>query len=568
MNRVDSPVWMRIVVAVGVALGAAAATAHPGGHGGDAPFGRRPIGGEGKRTPIRLVSAPRAGKGLADVAIADSFALFEDLGGLKTRADADFFYVEGQGVPDHPLMVGIRAWQQQVPLPQPYVGDNAWQIPLEPVPAKKPASAKDRFLRGAIALAVNGIPIFNPLNNRGEDSYAIGELDDYGGHCGRADDYHYHLAPVHLEAQVGKGKPIAWALDGYPVYGYTEPDGSPVTGLDELNGHEDAAGDYHYHATKGYPYLNGGFHGEVTEREGQVDPQPAARPVREARSPLRGATIVGFEATGENARTLTYEIGGKQGTVAYAYEADGSAIFIYTEPSGKKSEETVRPSGRRPGGGGDEKVRREPPPDGSPPRRGQAGPPDRMDRAGRRPPPPPPPRDAPPGQRPRPEPRGASQRKPAAPQGALVVTSAAVGDDGRLLPEFTCDGDGISPPIRWEPGPAGTKEYALLLWHEAPDRLKCYWVIHGIPAAVTELAKENPGAGTIGLNDKGRAEYDPMCSRGPGLKTYHVTLYALSAKAKLPAAGATRQQLLRAIAGLTLAEGTLTFDYERDGGPD
>ena len=540
------------------------AIAHPGGHGDEAsPFAGRRRAAAAPRGPIRLVSAPRAGKGLADVAIAEGFAPFEKLEAIQTRAEGNFFFVEGQGVPDHPLMIGIRAWQQQVPLPQPYVGDNAWQIPLEPVPAKKPASAKNRFLRGAIALAVNGIPIFNPLNNRGEDAYAIGELDDYGGHCGRADDYHYHLAPVHLEAQVGKGKPIAWALDGYPVYGYTEPDGSPVTGLDELNGHEDAAGNYHYHATKGYPYLNGGFHGEVTEREGQVDPQPAARPVREARSPLRGATIVGFEATGENARTLTYEIGGKQGTVAYDYEADGSATFTYTEPSGKTTEETVRPRGRRPGGGGDERGRREPPPDGSPPRRGQAGPPDRMDRAGRRPLLPPPPRDAPPG--PRPEPRGASQRKPAAPQGGLVVTSAAIDDEGMLRPEFTCDGDGISPPIRWDAGPAGTVEYALVLWHEAPDRLKCYWVIHGIPADVTELAKETPGAGTIGLNDKGRAEYDPMCSRGPGVKTYHVTLYALSAKAKLPATGATRQQLLKAIAGLTLAEGTLTFDYEREG---
>ena len=181
MNRMNRPGWMWIVVAIGVALSATAAMAHPGGHGGESPFGRRPIGGEGKPIPIQLVSAPRAGKGLADVAIAEAFAPFEKLEAITTRRDADFFYVEGQGVPDHPLMIGIRAWQQQVPLPQPYVGDNAWRIPLEPVPAKKPASAKNRFLRGAIALAVNGIPIFNPLNNRGEDAYAIGELDDYGG---------------------------------------------------------------------------------------------------------------------------------------------------------------------------------------------------------------------------------------------------------------------------------------------------------------------------------------------------------------------------------------------------
>ena len=61
---------------------------------------------------------------------------------------------------------------------------------------------KNQFLRGAIALAVNGIPIFNPQNNGGEVSADIGELDQWGGHCGRADDYHYHVAPLHLQSVV------------------------------------------------------------------------------------------------------------------------------------------------------------------------------------------------------------------------------------------------------------------------------------------------------------------------------------------------------------------------------
>ena len=68
------------------------------------------------------------------------------------------------------MMVGITTWQQQVPLPQNYTGDNAWRVPLHPVPSKTPVSIKGRFLRGAIALAANGIPIFNPQNNRGEVS--------------------------------------------------------------------------------------------------------------------------------------------------------------------------------------------------------------------------------------------------------------------------------------------------------------------------------------------------------------------------------------------------------------
>ncbi|MFM7184776.1 MAG: YHYH protein [Planctomycetota bacterium] len=297
---------------------------------------------------FRLVSTRKPAAPEVDVAAA--FAPFEKRGDVATRRDDRWFYVESNGIPDHPLMVGIRAWQQQVPLPQNYVGDNAWRIPLHPVPAANPQTTKDRFLRGAIALAVNGIPIFNPLNNRGEDALAIGELDDFGGHCGRADDYHYHVAPVHLEKVVGRGKPIAYALDGYPIYGSAEPDGSPVKDLDWMGGHESGTIGYHYHATKQYPYLNGGFRGEVTERDGQVDPQPRAQGVREALPPLRGATIVGFEATGPAARRLTYEVAGRKGTVAYTVKDDGSADFTFTDPQGRSTSETYAP--RRRGRGG------------------------------------------------------------------------------------------------------------------------------------------------------------------------------------------------------------------------
>ncbi len=55
---------------------------------------------------------------------------------VNTYSDQEFLYVESNSMPHHPLMVGITAWQQQVPLPQPYVGANAWRIPLKPVPAK------------------------------------------------------------------------------------------------------------------------------------------------------------------------------------------------------------------------------------------------------------------------------------------------------------------------------------------------------------------------------------------------------------------------------------------------
>lgn len=284
--------------------------------------------------------------------IADSFEPFAKRNVLKYRQDGRFFYVESDSMPDHRMMVGITAWQQQVPLPQPYFGNNAWRIPLEPVVAKNPLSAKSHFFRGAIALAANGVPIFNPIKNDGRtDTLLAGELDEFGGHCGRADDYHYHIAPTHLQEIVGKDKPVAYALDGYPIYGFTEPDGSKVEGLDAFNGHTTPGLGYHYHATKTYPYLNGGFHGEVVERDGQVDPQPQAGGVRPALTPLRGAKIIGFESKNNKSFSVKVEVGNETRYVNYVINENGSVTFDFVDGKGKVTSKTFSPRQRGPGGG-------------------------------------------------------------------------------------------------------------------------------------------------------------------------------------------------------------------------
>ncbi len=288
--------------------------------------------------------------------LAAPFAAFAPKVGV--RWDEKYLYVEAKGLPDHPLMAGIKSWQQQVPIPQAYVGERAWRIPLHPVPAKEPMSAKTHFLRGAIALAANGIPIFNALNNRGDDAKKFGELDNFGGHCGKGDDYHYHDAPVFLEKTLGKGKPIAVALDGYPIYGFNEPDGGATGKLDDFGGHETKALGYHYHAQKVYPYINGGFHGEVAEVDGQVDPQPSASHVRKegsaySQQPLRGALIKDFVVGADGkSYALNYALNGKALSVKYTANADGTWTFIYSKADGSTETETYKPGERRPGGQG------------------------------------------------------------------------------------------------------------------------------------------------------------------------------------------------------------------------
>ena len=284
----------------------------------------------------RLNSIPKKTK-QSEPKTAVPFRVFEDK--LELEWDNEFLYVGSNGMPDHQMMVGITAWQQQVPLPQQYFGSNAWQIPLKPTPSPNPMSAKAHFFRGAIALAANGVPIFNPIKNNGRtDTLLAGELDKWGGHCGRGDDYHYHVAPIHLEDRIGRGKPIAYALDGYPIYGYFEPDGSLAKGLDWLNGHKDSFGNYHYHATKDYPYINGGFYGKVVEKDGQVDPQPRAQAVRPSLPGLKGARITGFESADSKNFKVSYEVFGKKKEVNYQIGEEGAVTFNFVDSAGTKTE--------------------------------------------------------------------------------------------------------------------------------------------------------------------------------------------------------------------------------------
>jgi len=254
-------------------------------------------------TPPRAAAATApAGYGAL---MAASFGAFKPR--VRFYWDATTFYEESDNVPDPVrmpnLMVGITSWQQQIPLPTSYFSyttnperdqnsigylkPNVWRLPLVPTPSANPIPiSAGNFQRGAIAVGADGIAIFNPRNNTGRVSYEIGELDLYGGHCGLADDYHYHIAPVHLQAVLGVDKPVAWALDGYPIFGYTEPDGTARQPLDAQGGHAHGTQPYHYHAIGSAaagpqaPYLPLAFHGTVVNFGGQVDGQPEVGSMR------------------------------------------------------------------------------------------------------------------------------------------------------------------------------------------------------------------------------------------------------------------------------------------------
>ncbi len=253
-----------------------------------------------------------------------AFAPFAD--DLTIYCDDVYMYIEADGLAEHEMMVGITAWNQQVPIPQPFHDDNAWRIPLYPVMGDAPTATTGQ---GPIAVAINGVMVYNPTQQSGiydedHDPHLIGELDNCGGHSGRADDYHYHIAPVCMEellAGYSDGElPIAYAIDGFPIY-------ASVAGLelDGCQGAFDAEGNYAYYATPEYPYVNGCFSGEV-----DLSLQPATHPIRPAGEPIQVLITALYEdADGWN--HLEYDYQGSQHSINYRMDDEECFEFEFVD---------------------------------------------------------------------------------------------------------------------------------------------------------------------------------------------------------------------------------------------
>ncbi len=153
---------------------------------------------------------------------------------------------------------------------------------------------------------------------------------------------------------------------------------------------------------------------------------------------------------------------------------------------------------------------------------------------------------------------------------SFAVRSDAFPSGGALPAEFTCDGASASPPLAWSNPPAGTRFYAVTMHHiPGPGDKHVYLVVYNIPANVTNLPKNARGVGAWGINTvNGQPEYTPPCSKGPGPKTYTLTVYALSSEVKIaePLKPVTMDMLLSAIKDTTLAKTAVDVTYSRSGG--
>jgi len=151
----------------------------------------------------------------------------------------------------------------------------------------------------------------------------------------------------------------------------------------------------------------------------------------------------------------------------------------------------------------------------------------------------------------------------------VQLTSTAFTEGSSMPAKYTCDGEDVSPPLKWSNVPAGTKSLALISDDpDAPVGTWVHWVIYGIPPDVTELQEGIPKSEVLttgakqGISDFKRIGYGGPCPPPGGPHRYFFKLYALDAELDLKP-GAAKRDLLHAMEGHILAQGQLIGTYKR-----
>lgn len=148
----------------------------------------------------------------------------------------------------------------------------------------------------------------------------------------------------------------------------------------------------------------------------------------------------------------------------------------------------------------------------------------------------------------------------------FVLTSPAFVEQGEIPVMYACDGQDVSPPLRWNNPPLGTQSYALIM-HD-PDALGgawTHWIVFNIPVEKNHLTQrvDVTSMGAMeGTNSWREIKYSGPC---PPLKQhrYVYTLYALNVD-KLPLSNdARRKDVLTAMKGHILGKALLVGKYQR-----
>jgi len=139
--------------------------------------------------------------------------------------------------------------------------------------------------------------------------------------------------------------------------------------------------------------------------------------------------------------------------------------------------------------------------------------------------------------------------------------------NGDMIPvRYTCNGINISPPMKWNNLPKGTKSLTIICYDpDAPAGTWTHWVYYNIPPQKSRLPEHIQRTGYLrdgsiqGKNDFGKIGYCGPCPPY-GIHRYYFKLFALDTVLNLPE-GISRAGLLKAMRGHIIQEAELMARY-------
>lgn len=150
------------------------------------------------------------------------------------------------------------------------------------------------------------------------------------------------------------------------------------------------------------------------------------------------------------------------------------------------------------------------------------------------------------------------------PTGITVTTTAFKA--GAAIPErYSCEGENVPPPLRWQGTPPGTAELAVVVEDpDAPRGTFVHWLVVGIDPATTALEPESlpPRSEVLPGSADNPTYVGPCPPNGSGTHHYFFEVYALPRRPDLPEA-ATPLEKVRAIRAAASAGGWLVGTFKR-----
>lgn len=147
--------------------------------------------------------------------------------------------------------------------------------------------------------------------------------------------------------------------------------------------------------------------------------------------------------------------------------------------------------------------------------------------------------------------------------GEMRISSDAFAHNGIIPVKYTCDGNDVSPPLKIENIPPGTRSLALIVDDpDAPRGTWVHWVVWNIDPKTVEIGENTVPRGSVqGINDFEKRDYGGPCPPS-GTHRYFFKLYALDTLLNF-SSDAGKAGLEKAMKGHILSEAQLVGLYKR-----